>query len=77
MTPEFNAPEIFFKFYAPQNCSKCMIGTPDTNYYPSLKQLFAVTPYYLQNHPDLKFNDFKTLYYPNGRIAFKIGEVVQ
>jgi 4-amino-4-deoxy-L-arabinose transferase-like glycosyltransferase len=77
MAPEFNAPEIFFKFYAPHNCSKCMVGTPDTNYNPSLKQLFAVTPYYLQSHPDLRFKASKLLYYPNKRIAFEIGEVVQ
>jgi 4-amino-4-deoxy-L-arabinose transferase-like glycosyltransferase len=77
MAPEFNAPEIFFKFYSPNNCLTCNVGTPDTNYNPSLKQLFAVTPYYLNNHPGLEFNTLKTIYYPNESIAFKIGEVVQ
>jgi 4-amino-4-deoxy-L-arabinose transferase-like glycosyltransferase len=77
MAPEFNAPEIFFKFYAPDNCSNCIVGTPNENHNPSLKQLFAVTPYYLQGHPALKFNTLKRIIYPNQSVAFQIGEVVQ
>lgn len=76
MIAEFNAPEIFFKFYAPQNCSKCKVGTPDTLRDPHLKQLFAVTPVYLANS-SYHFLTKKTLYYPNGNVAFEIGEVVQ
>jgi 4-amino-4-deoxy-L-arabinose transferase-like glycosyltransferase len=77
MAPEFNSPEIFFKFYAPNDCHKCVIGAPSTNSHTSLRQLFAVTPNYLQNNPHLRFNVLKTIYYPNRSIAFEIGEVVQ
>lgn len=77
MAPEFNAPDIFFKFYAPNNCSKCRIGLSDTNYNPSVKQLFAVTPTYLREHPSIRFKRKKTIYQPNGTIAFQIGEIVR
>jgi len=75
MAPEFNSPEIFFKFYAPNDCNKCRIGLPDTNYNPLIKQLFAVTPKYLHERPYIKFKTQKTIYYPNGTIAFQIGEI--
>ena len=77
MAPEFNAPEIFFKFYAPNNCTRCKIGIPDQSYNPRLKQLFAVTPYYLNNHQEFHLNTQKIIFYPNGAIAFQIGEIVQ
>ena len=76
MIGEFNAPEIFFKFYAPENCYKCKIGTPDNLLNPLRKQLFAVTPEYLITHP-YKFITKKIIYYPNKRVAFQIDEVVQ
>lgn len=77
MIPEFNAPDIFFKFYAPNGCRKCGLGTPDTVYDPNSKQLFALTPKYLLEHPSYQFKTLKTIYYPNKNIAFQIGEVVQ
>ena len=77
MAPEFNAPEIFFKFYAPNSCLKCRIGLPDNFYNPSRKQLFALSPTYLSNNQVLKFKIKKTIYYPNKTIAFQIGEIVQ
>lgn len=77
MAPEFNAPEIFFKFYAPNTCKKCVVGLPDTYYHPELKQLFVVTPTYLEVHPAYKFSTRKIIYYPNGLIAFRIGEIVK
>ena len=77
MSPEFNAPEIFFKFYAPHACSKCKVGFPDTNYHSKRKQLFAVTPSYLSSHTELSFQSLKMIYYPNGSIAFQIGKIVQ
>ena len=77
MAPEFNAPEIFFKFYAPNDCKKCMVGLPDTNYDPNIKQLFAVTSNYLSKNPGYKLNTKKIIYYPNGSIAFRIGEIVK
>ncbi len=77
MAPEFNAPEIFFKFYAPNDCQKCMIGTPDTLYNAKLKQIFAVTPSYLLSHPQYHFRTLKNVIYPNKTIAFEIGKIVQ
>lgn len=76
MAPEFNVPEIFFKFYAPNDCQKCLVGLPDTNRNPELKQLFAVTPDYLLKS-QISFKTIKTIYYPNNAIAFQIGKVVQ
>jgi 4-amino-4-deoxy-L-arabinose transferase-like glycosyltransferase len=77
MAGEFNAPEIFLKFYAPHDCQKCHIGIPDQNYIPGRKQLFAVTPLYITEHPSYRFKLKKTIYYPNQSIAFEIGEIVQ
>ncbi len=77
MAPEFNAPGIFFKFYSPNNCMKCKVGLPDQSYKPNLKQLFAVTPYYLNNHQEIRLSIQKNIFYPNGTIAFRIGEIVQ
>lgn len=77
MAPEFNAPEIFFKFYAPNDCKKCRVGLPENFYNPHRKQLFAVTPTYLQNNLAYRFEVIKTIFYPNNTIAFQIGEIVQ
>lgn len=77
MAPEFNAPDIFFKFYAPEDCQKCLVGLPHELVNQQKKQLFAIPPSYLQTHPQLHFQTQKTIYYPNGSVAFKIGEVVE
>lgn len=77
MIGEFNAPYIFFKFYAPHDCQKCKIGLPSDSFVGNRKQLFALTPDYLQKNPQLKFALEKSIYYPNGDIAFQIGLVVQ
>ena len=77
MSPEFNAPEIFIKFYAPHDCNNCFIGTPNTLYNPKTKQLFALTPSYLASHPQYRFQDIKNIIYPNKTIAFEIGKIVQ
>jgi hypothetical protein len=77
MAPEFNAPDIFFKFYAPENCQKCLIGLPHDVLNYQKKQLFAVTPTYLQTYPQIHFQSKKTIYYPSGSVAFEIGEVVE
>lgn len=77
MIPEFNAPEIFFKFYSPNNCSKCRLGNPKDNYNPNIKQLFAVTPSFLATNPNIEFGTLKTVYYPNNTIALKIGKVIK
>ncbi len=77
MIGEFNAPEIFFKFYAPNDCSNCHIGTPDQNYNPGKKQLFAVTPEYLTKYLYYHFITKKRIYYPNHTLAFVVVEIVQ
>lgn len=75
MAPEFNAPEIFLKFYAPHDCKKCKIGLPQDFFNPHLKQLFAVTPMYLQKNPEFHLAMQKRIIYPNGTTAFFIGEI--
>lgn len=81
MAPEFNAPDIFLKYYSPHNCSKCEIGLPEDKYNPSLRQLFAVTPNYINlftsAHHNLGFKNIENVYYPNETIAFEIGEMVK
>lgn len=77
MYPSFNAPAIFFKFYAPNNCDKCIIGTPHETFSPYRKQLFAIPTDYLPKHPYTQFKTKKYIYYPNGERAFLIGEVVK
>jgi len=75
MAPVFNAPHIFFKFYAPNNCQKCKIGLPHEMYKSKSKQLYAVTPIYLQAHPELLFVSQETIYYPNNTVAFHLGQI--
>jgi 4-amino-4-deoxy-L-arabinose transferase-like glycosyltransferase len=81
MAPEFNSPEIFFKFYSPNGCSNCIVGLPENYYNSSSKQLFAVKPTYLDgylaNRGNLRFENLHTIYYPNGTIAFVIGKFLQ
>ncbi len=77
MSPEFNAPEIFFKFYTRNQCHYCKIGTPDTLYNPTHKQLFAVTPRYLSQNSRFHFITKEVIFYPNNTIAFQIGEIVE
>jgi 4-amino-4-deoxy-L-arabinose transferase-like glycosyltransferase len=70
---EFNAPYIFFRFYAPDACRKCEIGNLDS-YDPTLKQLFALRPNnLLERH---SYDTKRTLFYPDGTVAFFIVEVV-
>lgn len=77
MAPEFNAPDIFFRFYAPSHCQKCTVGLPENNFNPKLKQLFAVTPAYVVQHPEYHFQTLQTISYPNHTIAFIITQIVQ
>lgn len=73
MSSNFNAGEIFFKFYYPEGCIKCKIGNI-TNYNPTKKQLFALSPDEIKN---FNFKTQKTVYYPNGETAFLIGEIIK
>ncbi len=70
MSNQFNAPMIFLKFYAPENCQRCKIENINL-YDPSKKQLFALPPNDLENKG---YNTKKTIYYLNKKIAFKIVE---
>ncbi len=83
MSGEFNAGHIFLSFYDPENTcrSKCKMGDffRDPHIYdPSKRQLFSLSPDYLSKSNFAK--DFlikKTIHYPNGNIAFQIGEIVK
>lgn len=75
MAPEFNAPDIFFKFYAPHDCQKCIVGLPQDTLNSNIKQIYAVTPEYLKQHPEFIFDMRKRLTYPNGTTAFLIGTI--
>jgi hypothetical protein len=83
MSGEFNGAYIYTLFYDPTNsCSgKCKISDfmrEPTIYDPKRKQLFSLSPDYVTKSPLGKyFHEKKTIYYPNGAVAFKIGEIVQ
>jgi len=69
---EFNAPYVFFRFYAPDDCAKCRIGNTDA-YDPRRRQLFALRPHNLS--PSYRYDIKKTLHYPDGEVAFEIVEI--
>lgn len=74
----FNAPDIFLKFYDPENLcrNKCHIGNLD-DFNPKKKQLFAIEANKLTeiNNNYLILNTEKTVYYPDGSSSFVIGEL--
>jgi 4-amino-4-deoxy-L-arabinose transferase-like glycosyltransferase len=72
---DFNAPYIFYKFYDPGGCQKCKIGYPHTSYVAGKRQLFAVTPLYMQAHSEFVYNALFDIYYPTGQLAFVLAEV--
>lgn len=74
---DFNAPNIFVKFYDPTNkCqNKCKIVDPGF-YDPAKRQLFAVSKEKLAEvPPHLTFAEKWVLYYPNNVPSFYIGEL--
>ncbi|MBI2908508.1 MAG: glycosyltransferase family 39 protein [Chloroflexi bacterium] len=79
LSGEFNGSGIFLRFYDPQgSCQgKCRIGdvsrTPRI-YDPKRKQLFSLSPERL-NKSSFNFSVHETVYYPDGRVAFFLGEV--
>lgn len=83
MSGEFNAGHIFLKFYDPENTcqNKCKIG----DFYrepqivnSSKHQLFSLSPEYLsKSNYSQDFKVLKTIYYPNGKFAFIIGEIAK
>lgn len=74
----FNAPEIFLRFYDPQNsCQhKCKIGD-GTKIDPAKKQLFAIGVDRQKEFPMNQFKSVQTIYYPNGSPAFLMGTFIQ
>jgi 4-amino-4-deoxy-L-arabinose transferase-like glycosyltransferase len=72
---EFNAPDIFIKFYDPTNqcANKCRIASlGDINI--QRKQLIALSPQSWQQAPNLRLRIQKVIRYPNGQPAFYIGQ---
>lgn len=74
----FNSPEIFIRFYDPNNlCQhKCQIGDI-SKFDPRRKQLFAIGADTLQSTKEIQFSLIKTIQYSNGSPAFYIGEFVR
>ena len=68
----FNAADIFFRFYEPQGCPTCHIGTWD-RYDPTLRQLYGIRPESLS--PAHNFDLLDVLRSANGQVAFVIGEI--
>ncbi len=73
MDGKFNAPAIFFEFYAGDDCVKCAIGGLD-RYDPARRQLFALRPENL-NDDDFEFTVLDTLFFPDGELAFLFVEI--
>lgn len=74
---KFNAPEIFLKFYDPKNIcqNKCQV-CDQTVLDDSKRQLFAVSQetYDKLIQSSSSFKTHQTIYYPNEKTAFIIGE---
>lgn len=73
---DFNAPDIFPKFYGKGECYKCIVGLPETYLDPSKKQLYSLSPEYIQKN-NINLITLKYVFYPNGNVAFQIGEIVK
>lgn len=73
MSGDFNAPMIFFRFYAgDDDCKKCFIGNVE-NYRPDRKQLFALKPENLEKATSA-YRTLDTIYYKDGTVAFQFVE---
>lgn len=73
MTGSFNGANIFFPFYAPNNCQKCILGQ-EKDHNPEISQLFALRPEEVSLNSSL-IDVKKTLFYPNNTPAFIIFEI--
>ncbi len=73
MDGKFNAPRIFFEFYAGDDCEKCSIGGLD-RYDPAMRQLFALRPENL-NAAEFEYTVLDTLVFPDGELAFLFVEI--
>jgi 4-amino-4-deoxy-L-arabinose transferase-like glycosyltransferase len=78
MQPAFNGPDVLLAFYSrnyADGCSKCTLANNFDKYNPQRSQLYAVTPATLnQSRFAEDFVVQKTLRYPDGSVAFLIGE---
>ena len=73
MDGEFNAPYMFFRFYAPEGCEKCVIG--DTAVYdPDKRQLFALKPRNIDSR-SYDISNKGAIEYPDGSPAFLLIEL--
>src|SRR5260221_1565506 len=73
MAGDFNAPEIFLKFYAPDGaCPSCKIALPDDIYSPARRQLFAMSPDDISKNPQYIYHTVDSIVYPNGQEAFRL-----
>lgn len=73
MSPDFNSPEIFLKFYAHGSCQKCLIETK-LRFQENKKQLFALNPAEFNKVSVKKIH--KIIYYPNQKPAFYLVEIL-
>ncbi len=72
MDQTFNAPEMFFRFYAPDDCTKCVVGSVN-RYDPQKRQLFALRPEDMPAGPTYLTRD--VIRYPDGTPAFYLVEI--
>lgn len=75
---DFNAPDIFLKFYAPSGgCEKCKIALPKDIYDPHRKQLFSLTPDDMTKDPEFTYHTVGQIFYPNNQEAFRLVTVTK
>lgn len=75
MSTAFNEPDIFVKFYAPNECKNCHTGDLPNAYKPEMTQLFAIRPEDMLKNQDFVYEPIKTIYYPDGKEAFVLTTV--
>lgn len=81
MSGEFNSGSVFLKFYDPKNTcqGKCRIGDfwRDPKIIDPLnRQLFSLSPHFLESsRMKDQFQVKHNIYYPDGEVAFVIGEL--
>jgi tetratricopeptide (TPR) repeat protein len=72
LEPSFNEPGYFYTFYKPEGCPKCFVAHWD-HWDPAKRQLFAMRPETLMPVDNIDVHE--VLYYPNGTVAWVIGEI--
>lgn len=78
MNGEYNMPTIFIPFYTLGRCPKCRVSWLADAYDPKKHQLFAPALSELSKGDwASRFKTVKELYYPNGQLAVKIGEIIR